>query len=318
MNLSLCSTVGVNTGGIDCDRKKGVPQKFLAGSAAFDSTDWADSQSMLDAILAVINLPAGSASKLFPFPTIQGNTDNTEANTEGTLGYGLKFILREGRPAYTFQILCGETQYKALRQFNNTIIPIFIIDDSSTLWGTKNASGDFIGYSALIFVSGNPFEDGTSADKKAATVTVSFTSSAQFNDNSFYFTANGWTEADLLGLKDAPLALVGAVSATTKFEIKIPTAQLGVSVNLGDFYGDELEAAGLFIAKTGANFTTALPITSVTYNTSDKTWSVAFDATAYGLLASAAQIKVYLADPAVLYAAGVTGIEGTAVIITKP
>jgi hypothetical protein len=324
MTFSLCSTVGENTGGIDCDKKKGTPVKFMVGAAGFDADDWASSADMLSAILAFISQPAGSADKLFPFPTIQGNTDNTEANTEGNLGYGLKFITREGRPSYTFQILTGETQYKALRKFNNTISRVIFIDDSNTLWGTKDSTGAFVGYQCLIFVSGNSFEDGNAAEKKAATVTLSFVSAAEFHDASWYMPVD-FTEADLQGLKTGNLAKVGAVSATTKVEIKIPTAQLGFDYNVHDKYHDELAVAGLWEAFSGATEaealagTTALALTGVTDNADpDKTWSIAFDATPYGALGSNAWIMLRLKNPATLLAAGVSGLEGYRTTFQKP
>src|SRR6478736_4177709 len=108
MALSICSTIGSNTGGIDCDIKRGAPQKFVIGSKIFTSAEYASSALFQTALDTATNQPSGSATKMFPFPTIQGNTNNTEADTTGTLGYGLQFTMRAGRPSYTFQIICGQ------------------------------------------------------------------------------------------------------------------------------------------------------------------------------------------------------------------
>lgn len=319
MSLSICSTQGANTGGIDCEKKKGAPAKMLVGSSEFSSTNWATSAAMFTALLSKINQKAGTSDKLFPFPTIQGTTPGTEADTEGNLGYGLKIRLREGRPQYTFQVLCGSTQFKALRAFNNLRTKVFVMDEDGAIWGTKNSSGKFVGYKCLINVSGNGFEDKNSVETKVATVTISIESAAEFNENDFYFEATSFTEADLEGLKDAPLAASGAVSGTTKIEILIPTASLGLDVNLWDFFKTELASTSLWEAFTGTGYTTPLTITGVTANSDpDKTWSVVFDGTEYGALASSATIKLNLKDPATLYAAGVTGVEGIYVILTKP
>jgi hypothetical protein len=317
MGVSVCSTTGANTGGIDCEKKMGVPKKPILGSKSFTSVDYASVSTFDTALLAAINQAAGSASKLFPFPEIQGNTDNTEANTEGTLGYGLKIITKEGRPAYQFQVLCGPTQFKQMRRFNRTRIPVFVLDDQNLIWGRKTAAGNFEGLMALIFVSGNGFEDANTVEKVAATVTISFESASDFYDSSVYTDTN-LAVADIVGLVDAPLASVGTVAATTKFEIKIPYSKIGNYVNLYDTYETELASASMWEAHTGATFGTSLALTGVTANDSDKTWSVAFDSTAYSALASAAQIRVRLKPPATLYAANVKGIEGIAVVIAKP
>lgn len=315
--LSLCSTVGVNTGGIDCDKKRGNPVKFFVGTGEFDSTDYAGADAFFTQLMAYVNMATGSTDKLFPFPEIQGTTPNTEANTTGALGYGLTFTLREGRPVYTFQILCGQTQYQRLRRFNKTTLPVLMLDDQSLVWGYKKTTGNFRGEYAQIFVSGNGFEDGNAAELKVATVEIAYVSAADFHDKSAYMEVE-FAPSDVEGLVDAPLASVGAVSGTTKFESKIPTAKLGVTVNLYDKYKTQLAVAGAWTAKTGATFGTTLTITGVVANDSDKTWSVTFDATAYGALASAAQIKVNLADPGTLDGLNAPGIEGTAVIIVKP
>jgi hypothetical protein len=316
-DLNLCSITAANTGGIGCDRKKGVPAKFLAGNTSFDTTDTADAASMYDALQALINQASGAVDKLFPFPSIQGNTKNSEGNQTGALGYGLTITLREGLPSYTFQVLCGQSQYARLRVFNNLILPILFIDKDNVLWGWRDAAGIFQGYSASIFVSGNEFESGTAVEDKTATIEIRIQSANEFHDKAAYI--EGIEEADYKGLNNGQLAKVGTVSATTKFEIKVPDmAGVNAVLNFADFYSTELAAAGLWTAKTGATFGTPLTITGVTYNASDKTWSVAFDNTAYTALASAAEIKVNLADPAILFAAGVTGVEGLSTTITKP
>jgi hypothetical protein len=317
MGVSVCSSVGANTGGIDCEKKRGVPKKMILGSKTFNSSNYADVPTFDTALLAAINQAAGSATKLFPFPEIQGNTDSTEANTEGTLGYGLKVILREGRPAYQFQVLCGPTQYKQMRKFNRTRVPVFILDDQNLVWGRKTVGSELAGLSCLIFVSGNGFEDGNTVEKVTATITVSFESAADFHDTPAYMDTN-LAAADIVGLVDAPLALVGVVSANTKIEIKIPTARIGQFVNLYDTLETLLDDPARFEAFTGATFGTPLTITGITPNDADKTWTVAFDATPYAALSSGAKIKVNLVAPGTLFAAGVTGIEGVAVIIEKP
>ena len=127
-----------------------------------------------------------------------------------------------------------------------------------------------------------------------------------------------FSTTDLDGLVDATVEASGAVSGTTKFTVKVKTAQLNGAIDLYDNYKAQLAAPGVWSAKTGVGFATDLAITGVVANDSDKTWSVTFDAVPYGALASAEQIQVSLAAPSVLNAANVPGIESIPVVITKP
>lgn len=318
-DINICSVIGQNTGAILCDPKKGVPKKLVLGAASFTSSNWNADGVFLTALLGKINQAQGAADKMYPFPLIEGNTDNSEAAVFGNLGYGTKLKLRDGLPSYSFQVRCGESLFKRLRAFDSAEIPCGVIDANNRYWGTINAAGVFKGYTAIVSVTGNGFEDGAAAEKKTATIDISLTSASEFYDKSAWI--DGIAESDIKGLNEFQLASVGTVAATTKFEAKIVQASLAglrTVVNLADFYSSEMAVGANWVAKTGATFATSLPITGVTYNSSDKTWSVAFDSTTYTALSSAVQIKVSFAPPATLYAAGVTGVEGISVIVAKP
>lgn len=315
--LSICSTVGANTGGIDCDRKRGQPVRAFIGSKQFTAAEYASEETFLAALQEAINLPAGSPNKLFPIGDFQGNTNNTEQNTTGTLGYGLNIVLREGRPAYELQLLAGQTQFAKIRAFNGSTLPVFMLDNNGAIWGTKLSNGNFKGEDAQIFISGNGFEDGNTVELKTATVTFSYTSAQDFYQNAGYMQVT-FASADVQGLVDVSLASVGVVGATTKFSVIAKTAQLNGGVNIYDTYKTPLAAMANWKAFTGTNFATTVDITGVVANDSDKTWSVTFDATDYAAITTGQQIKVMLADPATLNAANVPGIESIPVIIVKP
>lgn len=317
MSLSICSTIGANTGGIDCDKKRGTPQKFIVGSKSFSTGETASSALFLTALEAAINQASGSLTKLFPFPSINGTTNNTEADTTGTLGYGLQFVLRAGRPSYSFQMIVGQTQFAKLRKFNGATLPVFMFDDQGTVWGKLKSDGTLVGESAQIFISGNGWEDGNTVEAKTATVTISYTDAEAFFGSAGYIAVD-FGPGDVEGLIDAIVTSTGVVSGTTKFLAKVKTAQINGDINIYDNYKTELAVTGAWTAKTGTSFGTTLAITGVTANDADKTWSLTFDATPYGALASAAQIKVNLASPSALDALNVPGIEGTAVVIAKP
>lgn len=317
MAFSLCGSIDTNTGAINCDVRKAVAKNLIIGGYSFSSSDYTDSTTFQSAYSAAVKLAKGSSNKLFPFPEIQGITNNQEANAEGTLGLGLKFILREGKPAYAFDIVVGTALERKLRKFNKQTVPVFIGDDANNVWGRKDANGNFIGYQALIFVSGKPWSDGSSVDTERSQVIVSFLSATDVFDNSFYMPID-FDINSITGLLDVEFREPAAhVSNAHKVIAEIESGKLTGKLNVYDTYADEFETEALWTAYTGANFTTALTITTAAKDATNKGWTITFDSTAYTALSSGAKIKLNFAAPSVLDAADVTGIEGNAIILTK-
>ncbi len=317
MAFSLCGSIDTNTGVISCDPRKTVPRNLTIGGKEFNSTEYADSTAFQTAYTAAVKLAKGSAAKLFPFPEIQGITNNQEANTEGTLGLGLKFILREGKPAYSFDVVVGTALERKLRKFNKQTVPVYITDDANQVHGRKLANGNYAGHTALIFVSGKPFSDGNSVETERAQVIVSFTSATDLFDNDYIMPID-FDINSVTGLLDVEFTEPSAhVSNAYKVVANIETGKIGQPIKVYDTYADEFEDEGLWTAFTGATFSTALTITSVVKDATNKGWTVTFDSTAYTALSSGAKIKLNFAAPSVLDAADVTGIEGNAIILTK-
>lgn len=315
--LSLCGSVGANTGPIACDTRRGVPKVLMLGGASYDSTDYATQAAFQAALLASINLATGDSGKIFPFPEIQNVANNTEANTTGATGLGFQFILREGKPAYTFGVIVGSNLEKQLRAFNNSIVPVFVFDSNGNVWGKLDADGNFVGTQALIFVAGKPFSDGNSVDTEYTNVSVSFLSASEFFDDAA-FVKTTFNITNLEGLLDATLYEFGAnVDNVHKIGAKVVNTQLGADQNLFTKYATELASSSLWEAHTGANFSTSLALTSVAADNTNKVWTVTFDSTAYLALTDGDDIRVRLKDPATLLAAGVRGIESIPVIVNK-
>lgn len=313
MSFSICSTVGGNTGGIDCDVVRGRPVGLILGSATFLPADYVDSPTFQAAFTSKIKKATGSIDKLFPFPEIQGTTDKTDAPKEGSLGYGLKFILLDGKPAYEFTMVPGTTQEQKLRKFNKKTVPAYVLDDGGNTWGTKDTAGVFKGPKALISVIGKGYDDGSNA--KATVITVSFISSSDFYDNAA-FAPTSFNIGNLPGLVDGVVAFISKSTNVYKIGVTIPTTELGVSVNVYDYFSAQL-VAGLFTAFSGANFTVALPITSVAVDATLKAWTFTFDATAFGLLSAGDKFKLIPAAADALDTANVTGLELQPIILTK-
>lgn len=316
--FSICGQVAANTGSVDCDVVRGVPSSIIVGSGSFTTSDYATSAGFKTAFLQKIKRANTASDKLFPFPVIQGTTDKTVAAKEGTLGYGLVVVLLRSKPGYQFDVLVGSSLEKKLMKFNNKTIPVYVFDDSSNIWGTVDSVGTFKGALYLLTVEPRGFGDAQNA--KTTTITISIIDSKDFTENS-KFASTDFTTSDLTGLLDAILFSTAA-NATNVYHIgaKILTDALNsfVDVHANSVYASGLAAAANWTAKTGATFATTLAITSVTDDPTNGGWTVTFDSTTYTALASGSQIKLNFADPGTLDTAGISGIEGNAIIITKP
>jgi len=314
MALSLCGSIGDNTGIIDCDLVRGNPVKIAPGGATFDSDDYADQTTMDAAILSKLILPNGNSQKLFPFPVIQGNTDQTEAAKYGNLGYGLKVKLLRSKPGYEFDVLAGSALEKKMIAWDGQIVPLYILDDKSQWAGVKDSNGIFRGANYLIGVE--PRGYGDAQNPKTTKITISIVDTAEFTESA-YFHVTALSSSDIVGLKDVVLSEPQAhASNVYKVKMKIPTSKLNGDLDIWDDYGTAI-AALTFTAGTGTNYGTSLTITSVAADNTLKALTVTFDSTAFTALSSGAKIKLTPPTPAVLDAADVTGIELGSIILTK-
>lgn len=316
--FSICGGVLNNTRGIDCDVTRGNPTMIIPGSAIFAPSAYASTATFQTNFQAKIKQSSTAIDKLFPFPVIQGTTDQTEAAKYGNSGYGLKVKLLRSKQAYEFQVLAGSTLEKKLIAADGKIIPLFIFDDQDNLWGKKDTSLNFSGVNYLVGVEPRGFGDAQNA--KFTTITISIVDAADFTENAAVADTS-FSSSDLQGQLDAILSEVAAHSTNVyKIGAKVPTVVLGQSVDIHAIaaYASTLASSSMWVAKTGATFGTTMTITSVVDDPTDGGWTVTLDSTAYTALASGAQIKLNLVDVATLDAAGVTGIEGTYLILTKP
>lgn len=317
-NFSICGQVAANTGGVDCDVVKGTPSSIIVGSGTFSSSEYATSAAFKAAFLNRIKKANTDGQKLFPFPVIQGTTDKTTAAKTGTLGYGLIINLTRSKPGYTFDVLAGSSLEKKLMKFNNKIIPVFVFDDSSNIWGTLQSDGTFSGTSYLLTVEPRGF--GDAQNPKTTQITISVIDAKDFTENS-KFASTDFSTNDLVGLLDA--VIFQTVAPTTNvyhIGAKILTDALNsyVDVHANSIYAAGLAASAMWVAKTGTTFATTLAITSVADDTTNGGWTVTFDSTAFTALASGAKVRLNFTDPGSLATAGVNQIEGTYFDITKP
>jgi hypothetical protein len=324
MSVNLCSSIGGNTGGVACDAKRGVPRKVLLGGKQFTSAEYSDPATLQAAIMAAINLPNGDSNKLYPLPEVLEVAVNTEADTMGNLALGAPKRLRKGRHAYTYSVEIGHYQYQRLLAFDGKYVNAFTFDDSSNMWGSraKPATANtpntlpWKGESIYFTISGNGFGDGANATTGVATIMVSYQSIDEFEKSSAYASLPDLSSSDLEGLKDVMLTKISNASNVYKIGMIIPLPKLGGDLNIFDDYGAAI-AALTFTAGTGANYATALTITSVAVDNTLKALTVTFDSTAYTALPANTKIRLSGPGVAALVGASVTGIEIGSIILVK-
>jgi hypothetical protein len=315
MAFSLCSNSGANTGEILCDVSRGVLKKIFIFNDGFNSTDYATATSFLAALVSGSKLSKLASGKVFPIPEAQDIQDASEANKEGSLGLGFKAILLEGKPAYKVKVFAGNSVAKQLRKFNNQTVRILEYDANDHIWGTKSGS-NFVGFKAKLFFTGGKIATGQNVEEGVIEFTVSILSTSEYFDSAYYMPIDGDIE-DVSGLNDVNLSFVSKASNAYKFAVKVPTSQIGGSINVYDSFDDELAVTGAWQAFTGASFSTPLTLTSVAKDTVNKCWTVTFDSTLFTALSAGASIKVSLVAPEALDALSVVGIEGDFVVTTK-
>lgn len=304
--FSICGSVGNNTGAIDCDVKRGLPKGIVLGSAAFTSSDYATPASLQTSFIAKLKLATGNASKLYSFPEIQGVSDKTDANKEGSLGYGLKFILLKGKPAYEFDMVPGTAQEQEMLKWHNKDVPVFVFDDASQIWGKLDTSNNFVGAKCKISVTAKGFEDAQ--NPKATKVVISYINTDDFEKNGACAQTT-FGIGDLVNLVDAILSEISA-HTTNVFHITadILTTIVGKKLKVFDYFAAAMAAVGnwsVIVDATGVVHT----ITSVAQNASGKGWDLTLDNTQYTALAALAKLRFSFADPTTLDTAGVTGVE---------
>lgn len=314
MSYGICAGVGGNTGALDCDVERGNPIGITIGSKTFVKADYVDELTFILAFTTAINQSNGVATKLFPIGPILGTDDQTDAAKYGTSGYGVKFLLIDERPSFQFQLDAGASAVKNLKKFNGKKLPCYVHDDNSLTWGRRDRTGLISGATCTVGVAAGSF--GDAKDKKFVLVTISYLNSTDFSQDAVAVQA-GFSSTDLQGLYDVYFAEQAAhTSNVYHLYAKIPNVVAGQDVNVITGADGAAFAVGAnFLAFTGANYATSLPITSIAI-TGDH-MDVTFDSTAFGLLSAGALIKFQSIGTAGLITAGVSRLDPGTVILTK-
>lgn len=315
MALSLCATSVQNTGGLACDKSRGTAKKIFIFNGSIPEADYASEAALIAQLIENSKLSKSDGNKIFPINEIQDVQDISEANAEGTFNLGLKTILREGRPAYTFKVAAGSDELKRLRTFNNQTVRVIEWDANDTAWFTKSGT-NAKGFQAKLFFSGNKLGDGQAINEGFVTVTVSFLSVSEYFDNAYWADMSDYNVEDIVSLVDVTMSYVSAATNVHQIKMTVAGSNLIEPYNIYDDYMDAIDAQ-TFTALSGAGTpATALAITSVAKNPTLKTLAVTYDSTAYS--SATGNIKLIPPTPATLDAADITGIEILSVTYAKP
>lgn len=314
MSLDLCAVNLPNGGAPACDKTMGIPRFMIVGDYEFTSANYASIAAFKAALKAATLVAAGGSGKLIVLPIIANVENTTGENTTGTLNQGFTEILREGFPSFNFGVQVSNNHIQKFRALNNQDLKVFIVDHNLLVWGVVTSLDKFRGFASRLFVGGDNFTDGQSS--KTQLFAWSTTDVEEFKASSRYFEID-FSVSDYGKLKDVELYEKAAAS-TNVFNIsgRLATGKIGYKLDIYSDYSTAMANASRF---TCVNNQTAAAhtITSVATNAGGY-WVVTLDSTAWGALASGESVTLNFAAPSVLDAANATGIEGVAIVLTKP
>jgi hypothetical protein len=316
MALSILGQTSSNVGQILGDASKGVIKNLVIHGGAFSAAQTESATAIQAALAAASKVAKTDSGKLYWLPEVQNFEDRAEQNTTGALNLGPTVMLKEGKAGY--EIKCdGSSEFaKAMRKWNNKTVGIYEYDSNRQLWGRQSGT-DFKAYTAKIYVNAMRVASGQAPEEGIVTITVSYMSSTEYGDQAKCLDLSSVDISLISTQNDAELYEAAAkVNNMFKIGIGIPLGQHGKRFDVIAKFGAPLAAAANFEAKTGANFGTNLAVSTVAINAQGYL-DVSVDNTAYTALAPGSKIQLNLKAPSVLEAAGITDIEGVAVIITK-
>lgn len=318
MALSLCASSVANTGELACDKSRGVLKKLFIFNGSIGSSDYATADAFLAKMIDNSLLSKSDSNKVFVINEAQDIADSSEANKEGSLGLGFKTVLLEGKPAYKVKLFAGGDLLKRLRTFNNQTIRIVEYDANGVFWGTKSGT-NFKGFQAKVFFTGNKIATGQNVEEGVVELTVSILSTSEYFDNAYWVDLpSGGNVEDIQSLMDVNMAFVSNSTNVHKISMKIAGSNLIEDYNIGPDYGTAIATLDAnFSALSGSGTpSTALTITSVTYDATLKALTVTYDNTAYS--SATGNIKLIPPTPAQLDGADCPGIELLPVTYSKP
>lgn len=306
INQVNCAQGGANTGVGDCffdvkNFRKGfiVPKDFKLTEAQLATPELALA-ALQDAVKA-----DSPSQRVYPTPSIETFTNNSEDVVTQTLGYGTPVVVRDGKYVFQFQYLRGGLCVSnALRKFNSRSVRMIWVDASGTLIGTR-VGNEIHGIPLEFYARPMSPNDGTNVTVYSYQVTFD---PVYINENVGFIPMN---LADLLMLEG--LQNVNIIKSSRNAAVlKVKTLAGCSQVNLFAEYGTELADVAMWSAKQNGK---VVPIASVAVDDNIEGFTVTLDTTDPDYVAGA-PVVLNLAEVSVLDAAGVIGYEGVPATIT--
>jgi len=311
LNLGDCATLETtfNTGLPLCDiiKKKLIGVIFLDKGVYFTAAHRASVAAFLTEL--GVKTTAARGSRAYPLWNLRNYTDETGQPTKGGLGNltTSQVIVADGIPAATFGYKGGEIQHAILSKVEAGNYDIMLVDEAYRVYGTK--SGDnMVGFSTeqiYVNISKWPVTDYVNQ----YSFSVTFGSMIEFKANSVFVVINSNITLNV-GLNNVTATLLSSASNVHKV---ILTESGGKNMEV--LYGTAISGA-TWTAKnvqTGASFT----VTSVADSSSDDSYAVTLDSTAWTALSSGYKVEIFPPTPALLAAASVKYFESSSLIVTK-
>jgi hypothetical protein len=313
MSINICATLGGNAGQGDCEVRMKRPKYILpTRGKVFAAADFADEATFKAALIAAMLLPRDDNNKVFCFPLMRVVDDNTaDANTQ-SLADGYEEVLNESLPNYTLQSTSGTCQAQAMVKFNGWQDEVFVIDAAGVFWYVVSLSGGGQGFSVGNLYT-NPPRFGNSANIVTQKTKLLFGTIEEFKGGLGAIKVS-FDPTKLANTVDVVLYEKLVASANV---LKIAGKAFCADTDIYAGYSTALANVARWSAinaTTGA----AITITSVAVDATNKAWTFTLDSTAHSALPSGGKVIINLVSPAVLAAAGVTGIEGLSFVYTKP
>jgi len=269
------------------------------------------------AFLEDSKLSKEDADKFFLLPLFLNKENKKEANQEQTLSNGLKFVTREGLPAWRFSFVTSQAQMKQLRKFNNTIVLVVMQDDKKRVWGSADSDGNLIGRQAQLFFEGLDFVDDASTSGMGY-VSVAFIDAIENYDDAAFVETDFNFQTVLKALLDVTLYEKAAATANAlKVAGKVDVANLPEPLQVFEEYKTTLFNTGALWTATNLTSGASVTITSMAQNAAGY-GVLTLDNTQWTAAASGTKFLIETVDPPALDAGGVVGIETVGFIYTKP
>lgn len=312
LNLANCASPDsiFNVGVPPCDlAKKKIKGVILADkSVSFSGSDIASPA----AFIATVKTKASAArgGRVYPIWDINNFEDNTGDPSTGSVGNlsTATIVVSDAVPSFSFGYAGSEARHKTLAAMAGASLDVFFVDESWAVYGTLDAEGVFGGYSVLqAYADTSKFIVSDAVNQYRFRLTLG--SINEYRDNSIYVVTN----SGILGAKGlVNVYLSKASNSTNVYQID---ATIEGGTNFAELYGTAV-AAMTWSAKNLADGT-AVTITSVAYDSTNKRFTITFDATGYGNLASGAKIQLSGPAASVLTAGSVSPYEMVSVTLTK-